>query len=117
MLAVVKAIEHFHSYLYGRKFLTSRRPCLLKSCKFCQRREDKELAVTSKGRLLQITAPDKRLDDIANFDLEIEQSVDADLKVVKPWLEEGLRPDWQEIAGCNHIIKGYWLQWDSLRLR
>ena len=39
------------------------------------------------------------------------------MTIIREWLQNGSRPEWQEIAKYGQPIKGYWLQWDSMFIR
>ncbi|KAJ8956550.1 hypothetical protein NQ318_019274 [Aromia moschata] len=45
------------------------------------------------------------------------QKKDSDLKLIRNWLKNGVRPTWQEVSRYGTTIKGYWAQWSSLCLR
>jgi transposase InsO family protein len=42
------------------------------------------------------------------------QNEDTNLRIVKPWVEAGSRPNWQSVRGCSPAVKTYWHQFDSL---
>ncbi|KAJ8948871.1 hypothetical protein NQ318_013525 [Aromia moschata] len=46
-----------------------------------------------------------------------DQKKDSDLKLIRNWLKNGVRPTWQEVSRYGTTIKGYWAQWSSLCLR
>jgi len=37
------------------------------------------------------------------------QHSDADLKVIRRWLEKDSKPDWKEISRHGPTVKGYWM--------
>ncbi|CAC5376636.1 unnamed protein product [Mytilus coruscus] len=45
------------------------------------------------------------------------QSNDSDLKLVKRWLTEGHRPQYNEVSGKGFFIRSLWSQFDSLELQ
>ncbi|KAJ8957102.1 hypothetical protein NQ318_007317 [Aromia moschata] len=47
----------------------------------------------------------------------MSQKKDSDLKLIRNWVKNGVRPTWQEISRYDTTIKGYWAQWNSLCLR
>ncbi|KAJ8960600.1 hypothetical protein NQ318_013890 [Aromia moschata] len=50
-------------------------------------------------------------------ELKKSQKKDSDLKLIRNWLKNGVRPTWQEVSRYGTTIKGYWAQWSSLCLR
>ncbi|KAJ8949726.1 hypothetical protein NQ318_005047 [Aromia moschata] len=50
-------------------------------------------------------------------ELKKSQKKDSDLKLIRNWLQNGVRPTWQEVSRYGTTIKGYWAQWSSLCLR
>ncbi|KAJ8934659.1 hypothetical protein NQ318_017038 [Aromia moschata] len=50
-------------------------------------------------------------------ELKKSQKKDSDLKLIRNWLKNGVRPTWQEVSRYGTTIKGYWAQWNSLCLR
>ncbi|KAJ8957186.1 hypothetical protein NQ318_007748 [Aromia moschata] len=45
------------------------------------------------------------------------QKKDNDLRLIRNWVKNGVRPTWQEVSRYSTTIKGYWAQWNSLCLR
>ncbi|KAJ8952765.1 hypothetical protein NQ318_008081 [Aromia moschata] len=45
------------------------------------------------------------------------QKKDNDLRLIRNWVKNGVRPTWQEVSRYGTTIKGYWAQWNSLCLR
>ncbi|POS82770.1 hypothetical protein EPUL_005785, partial [Erysiphe pulchra] len=131
LLAVVKSIEHFHKYLYGRRFLLrtdhaalvwllrfkspegshgnadalSRRPCEI-NCQHCSRQEEKAASV------MRTTVVD---DHWLNAELAKDQEEDPELKYILNWkTNQEERPSWQEVANLSRSVKAYWAQWNSI---
>ncbi|KAJ8957210.1 hypothetical protein NQ318_007772 [Aromia moschata] len=50
-------------------------------------------------------------------ELKKSQKKDSDLKLIRNWVKNGVRPTWQEVSRYGTTIKGYWAQWNSLCLR
>ncbi|KAJ8944075.1 hypothetical protein NQ318_005985 [Aromia moschata] len=50
-------------------------------------------------------------------ELKKSQKKDSDLKLIRNWVKNGVRPTWQEVSRYGTTIKGYWAQWSSLCLR
>jgi len=85
----------------------SRRPCVEKSCNYCNKTELKE-----KEKIARIILGGNNLENWRKEQLE-----DATLVKIIRGKEEGQRPARQEIASEGPSAKAYWLQWDSLLLR
>ncbi|KAJ8951273.1 hypothetical protein NQ318_008176 [Aromia moschata] len=45
------------------------------------------------------------------------QKKDSEIKLIRNWVKNGVRPTWQEVSRYGTTIKGYWAQWSSLCLR
>ncbi|KAJ8935597.1 hypothetical protein NQ318_000637 [Aromia moschata] len=56
-------------------------------------------------------------DEWSSEELKKSQKKDSDLKLIRNWLKNGVRPTWQEVSRYGTTIKGYWAQWSSLCLR
>jgi len=72
------------------------------------------------GQIAKVTDKEatKRVkSSVSKEDISKGQRPDPDLKVIRTWLENDLKPDWQEISRHGPTVKGYWMQWDSLHLR
>ncbi|KAJ8951600.1 hypothetical protein NQ318_020477 [Aromia moschata] len=74
----------------------------------------------SCSRMLPIWSR-KKLEKLDNEwsseELKKSQKKDSDLKLIRNWLKNGVRPTWQEVSRYGTTIKGYWAQWSSLCLR
>ncbi|KAJ8942563.1 hypothetical protein NQ318_021965 [Aromia moschata] len=56
-------------------------------------------------------------DEWSSEELKKGQKKDSDLKLIRNWVKNGVRPTWQEVSRYGTTIKGYWAQWSSLCLR
>ncbi|KAJ8944088.1 hypothetical protein NQ318_019426 [Aromia moschata] len=56
-------------------------------------------------------------DEWSSEELKKSQKKDSDLKLIRNWVKNGVRPTWQEVSRYGTTIKGYWAQWNSLCLR
>ncbi|KAJ8960143.1 hypothetical protein NQ318_003863 [Aromia moschata] len=56
-------------------------------------------------------------DGWSSEELKKSQKKDSDLKLIRNWVKNGVRPTWQEVSRYGTTIKGYWAQWNSLCLR
>ncbi|KAJ8962742.1 hypothetical protein NQ318_001140, partial [Aromia moschata] len=54
---------------------------------------------------------------IPAMNLMKSQKKDNDLRLIRNWVKNGVRPTWQEVSRYGMTIKGYWAQWSSLCLR
>ncbi|KAJ8962236.1 hypothetical protein NQ318_018208 [Aromia moschata] len=45
------------------------------------------------------------------------QKKDSEIKLIRNWVKNGVRPTWQEVSRYGTTIKGYWAQCSSLCLR
>ncbi|KAJ8962905.1 hypothetical protein NQ318_001316 [Aromia moschata] len=57
------------------------------------------------------------INEWSSEELKKSQKKDSDLKLIRNWLKNGVRPTWQEVSRYGTTIKGYWAQWSSLCLR
>ncbi|KAJ8943240.1 hypothetical protein NQ318_009931 [Aromia moschata] len=94
----------------------SRRPCLEQKCRYCQKIETKEYSNSTTNELLMATTV--QVDDGWSWDeLKKSQKKDSEIKLIRNWVKNGVRPTWQEVSRYGTTIKGYWAQWSSLCLR
>ncbi|KAJ8945548.1 hypothetical protein NQ318_020394 [Aromia moschata] len=56
-------------------------------------------------------------DEWSSEELKKSQKKNSDLKLIRNWVKNGVRPTWQEVSRYGTTIKGYWAQWSSLCLR
>ncbi|KAJ8946359.1 hypothetical protein NQ318_010124 [Aromia moschata] len=56
-------------------------------------------------------------DGWSSEELKKSQKKDNDLRLIRNWVKNGVRPTWQEVSRYGTTIKGYWAQWSSLCLR
>ncbi|KAJ8935361.1 hypothetical protein NQ318_021627 [Aromia moschata] len=52
-------------------------------------------------------------DEWSSEELKKSQKKDSDLKLIRNWLKNGVRPTWQEVSRYGTTIKGYWAHWNS----
>ncbi|GBN06648.1 Retrovirus-related Pol polyprotein from transposon 297 [Araneus ventricosus] len=137
LLAIVKSIEHFHHYLYGRKFLlrtdhASLRWLLISRetegqvARWIQKLQEYDFEIqhrkgTSHGNadaisrrpLLTTTNDPWSPNDVQKAQLEDP----AIRQILEKKLNSEDRPSWQEIAPESPATKRYWALWDSLHLK
>ncbi|KAJ8946169.1 hypothetical protein NQ318_004422 [Aromia moschata] len=56
-------------------------------------------------------------DEWSSEEVMKSQKKDNDLRLIRNWVKNGVRPTWQEVSRYGTTIKGYWAQWNSLSLR
>ncbi|KAJ8953809.1 hypothetical protein NQ318_006657 [Aromia moschata] len=56
-------------------------------------------------------------DEWSSEEMMKSQKKDNDLRLIRNWVKNGVRPTWQEVSRYGTTIKGYWAQWNSLCLR
>ncbi|KAJ8943823.1 hypothetical protein NQ318_020895 [Aromia moschata] len=56
-------------------------------------------------------------DEWSSEEVMKSQKKDNDLRLIRNWVKNGVRPTWQEVSRYGTTIKGYWAQWSSLCLR
>ncbi|KAJ8935725.1 hypothetical protein NQ318_010575 [Aromia moschata] len=56
-------------------------------------------------------------DEWSSEEVMKSQKKDNDLRLIRNWVKNGVRPTWQEVSRYGTTIKGYWAQWNSLCLR
>ncbi|KAJ8952213.1 hypothetical protein NQ318_022663 [Aromia moschata] len=83
--------------------------------------EEVNQARTNQARVRDPTIAEPLLKNAAHLEPEEElkksQKKDSDLKLIRNWVKNGVRPTWQEVSRYGTTIKGYWAQWSSLCLR
>ncbi|KAJ8945581.1 hypothetical protein NQ318_010438 [Aromia moschata] len=83
--------------------------------------EEVNQARTNQARVRDPTIAEPLLKNAAHLEPEEElkksQKKDSDLKLIRNWVKNGVRPTWQEVSRYGTTIKGYWAQWNSLCLR
>ncbi|KAJ8955813.1 hypothetical protein NQ318_005356 [Aromia moschata] len=109
-------IMHRSGKTHGNADTLSRRPCLEQKCRYCQKIETKEYSNSTTNELLMATTVQVE-DEWSSEELKKSQKKDSDLKLIRNWLKNGVRPTWQEVSRYGTTIKGYWAQWSSLCLR
>ncbi|KAJ8956837.1 hypothetical protein NQ318_014251 [Aromia moschata] len=109
-------IMHRSGKTHGNADTLSRRPCLEQKCRYCQKIETKEYSNSTTNELLMATTVQVE-DEWSSEELKKSQKKDSDLKLIRNWLKNGVRPTWQEVSRYGTTIKGYWAQWSSICLR
>ncbi|KAJ8936960.1 hypothetical protein NQ318_015622 [Aromia moschata] len=109
-------IMHRSGKTHGNADTLSRRPCLEQKCRYCQKIETKESSYEACNELLMATTIQVE-DEWSSEELKKSQKKDSDLKLIRNWVKNGVRPTWQEVSRYGTTIKGYWAQWNSLCLR
>ncbi|KAJ8953410.1 hypothetical protein NQ318_023527, partial [Aromia moschata] len=109
-------IMHRSGKTHGNADTLSRRLCLEQKCRYCQKIETKESSHETCNELLMATTIEVE-DEWSSEELKKSQEKDSDLKLIRNWLKNGVRPTWQEVSRYGTTIKGYWAQWSSLCLR
>ncbi|KAJ8957649.1 hypothetical protein NQ318_017541 [Aromia moschata] len=109
-------IMHRSGKTHGNADTLSRRPCLEQKCRYCQKIETKESSYEACNQLLMATTVQVE-DGWSSEELKKSQKKDNDLKLIRSWVKNGVRPTWQEVSRYGTTIKGYWAQWNSLCLR
>ncbi|GFW87604.1 hypothetical protein TNCV_4485691 [Trichonephila clavipes] len=139
LLAVVKAVEHFHPYLYGRWFLLLTDHASLtwlqnfknpegQIARWIQRlheydveiRHRKESAHGNADAFSRRPSPEscKYCSRIEKKFGIIDQLADLEIKPIIEFKESSdEKPSWQDIAPFHPTTKRYWALWDSLHLR
>ena len=93
--------------MHGNADSLSRRPCDA-NCKHCSKRDNSQ-------ELCRRTTVDSEMED---DDLAEKQRKDADLAPIIEHMKECcVRPPWKKISATSTVTKGYWSQWDLLRLK
>ncbi|KAJ8957220.1 hypothetical protein NQ318_007782 [Aromia moschata] len=106
---------HRSGKTHGNADTLSRRPCLKQKCRYCQKIETKEYSNETCNELLMATTIQVE-DEWSSEKLKKSQKK-LNLKLIRNWVKNGVRPTWQEVSRYVTTIKGYWAQWNSLCLR
>ncbi|GFU51649.1 hypothetical protein TNCV_82791 [Trichonephila clavipes] len=138
LLAIVKAIEHFHHYLYGQKFLLRTDHASLtwlmnfrntegQVARWIQRlneyyfdiRHRKGSSHGNADALSRRPCPENcrhcsRVE--TKYDYAIRQITTSTATPPDPWSDEKVRED-QDISAYSPTTKQYWALWNSLHLR
>ncbi|GFU89540.1 hypothetical protein TNCV_4803021 [Trichonephila clavipes] len=111
LLAIVKSMEHFHPYLYGRRFLL--------------RTEHASLTwllnfKIPEGQIARANGPPSYNainDPWSDESVRKDQLADPEIKPNIEFKESSdEKPSWQDIAPFHPTTKRYWVLWDSLHL-
>ena len=97
-------IQHRPGTKHGNADSLSRMPC--RQCEHCNKRRDKQ-AVHSAVEI----SPSKSDEQVSL--LKAQQS-DRDIQVVKGWVENEIRPSYDEIKKEGFVVKSLWGQWKNL---
>ncbi|GBN15820.1 Retrovirus-related Pol polyprotein from transposon 297 [Araneus ventricosus] len=131
LLAIVKSIEHFHHYLYGRKFLLRTDHDSLRwllnfkepegqIARWIQRLQEYDFEIQHRKGTSHENADALSRRPYPWSSCEIQKAQLED-PAIKPILEKKLnsadRPSWQEITPESPATKRYWALWDSLHLK
>ncbi|GBO45434.1 Retrovirus-related Pol polyprotein from transposon 297 [Araneus ventricosus] len=134
LLGIVKSIEHFHHYLYGRKFLLRTDHASLRwllnfrepegqIARWIQRLQEYDFEIqhrkgTSHGNADALSRrPVKRVTNIARMQRKSSEWKRTFPPILEKKLNSEDRPSWQEIAPKSPATKRYWALWDSLHLK
>lgn len=103
--------KHRPGRIHGNADALSRRPCIGQQCEYCSKRE-----TTNSEETLDIQAAVTLDFEIQRRRIREHQAQDEVLSKILEWLEEGIRPDWEQISHFGPQLKSYWALWDSLQL-
>ncbi|GFW93188.1 hypothetical protein TNCV_3333481 [Trichonephila clavipes] len=131
LLAIVKAVEHFHPYLYGRRFLLRTYHASLtwllnfkisegQIARWIQRLQEIEKKFDVIGPIVhQVTTPStSALDPWSDESVRKDQLADPEIKPIIEFKEScDEKSSWQDISPFHPTTKRYWALWDSLHLR
>ncbi|GFX02680.1 hypothetical protein TNCV_2011241 [Trichonephila clavipes] len=131
LLAIVKSVEHFHPYLYGRSFqLRTDHASLTRLLNFknsegqiarwIQRLQEIEKKFGVIDPIVrQVTTPSTlALDPWIDESVQKDQLADPEIKPIIEFKEPSEEnPSWQDIVPFHPTTKRYWALWDSLHLR
>ena len=99
-------IEHRPGRLHRNADGLSRIPC-----KQCGRREiDTDPKHTMNLNLVNLK------DDSNMTSLKDIQEKDAEISLVRSWVESGEKPDYKEISSRSYFVKSLWSQWSRLQI-
>ncbi|GBN37554.1 Retrovirus-related Pol polyprotein from transposon 297 [Araneus ventricosus] len=130
LLAIVKSIEHFHHYLYGRKFLLRTNYASLRWLLNFREPEGQIARWIQRLQEYDFEIQHRKGTSHRNADALSRRPCKENCKhctnaiedpAIRPILERKLnsedRPSWQEIAPESPATKRYWALWDSLHLK
>lgn len=89
----------------------SRRPCSQLECRYCERREAREVELNQEPEWVC-----RELQEVDGTEWVRNQRQDPDLQSVMLWLEAEQRPPWEEVAAYSPFTKGLWVKFHCLRL-
>ena len=100
-------IEHRPGRLHRNADGLSRMPC-----KQCGRREvDTDPKHTMNVNLVSLKG------DSEMTSLKDIQEKDAEISLVRSWVESGKKPDYKEISSSSYFVKSLWSQWSRLQIK
>lgn len=103
---------------HGNADALSRRPCSVQECKYCERREVRELELSRTADGNDGLEPVCwELREVETTQWADAQRQDPDLQPVILWMEVQQRPTWEEVAALSPFTKGLWAKFKCLRLR
>ncbi|KAL0188675.1 hypothetical protein M9458_015774, partial [Cirrhinus mrigala] len=110
-------VTHRAGERHGNADALSRRPCSVQECKYCERREARELELSRKADGNDGPEPVCReLREVDVTQWADAQRQDPDLQPVILWMEAQQRPPWEEVAALSPFTKGLWAKFKCLRL-
>ena len=114
-------MEHRPGARHSNADALSRRPCAVDGCRYCDKREARELELRTDGEECAAVrrvekAVCRELQTVTDAEWRDEQERDPDLQPVLQWVEARQRPPWEEVAPSSKATQGLWTMFDSLRL-
>ncbi|KAL0147701.1 hypothetical protein M9458_056979 [Cirrhinus mrigala] len=110
-------VTHRAGERHGNADALSRRPCSVQECKYCERREARELELSRKADGNDGPEPVCReLREVDVTQWADAQRQDPDLQPVILWMEAQQRPPWEKVAALSPFTKGLWAKFKCLRL-
>ena len=114
-------IEHRPGARHSNADALSRRPCATVGCRYCERRDARELERRAEG---EECAAVRSIEEVVCGELQTvndgewrgEQERDSDLQPVLRWVEVQRRPPWETVAPLSKATKVLWTMFDALRL-
>lgn len=117
----VFSVEYRAGARHANADAMSRRPCAHDGCRYCEKRESREVELRSEvgqSPLTDSEGPACRAAQVVDAaEWRAQQEQDADLLPVLQWVESGQKPQWNEVAGYSHATKGLFAKWETLRVK
>lgn len=102
-------VEHRAGKSHQNADALSRRPCLTDECRYCSRAEAREVENQPPSEpVCQVVLP---AETAGWRELQVE---DPDLREVRKWVEDGRRPDWEEVVRLSATVRGLWSLWPGV---